>query len=250
MPLESGSTIAELDESWPLGTDLVLEGDNHVRLTKAVLKAQFPGVDGDGFKIAIISTEDELNYLQGLSSNAQVQIDANFAAATLAQADATLALDGLLLKADITYVDDGLLLKADLTGAAFTGAIGSELDITAFLGGGVGVEISMSELRDNRATKRTSGVTGTGGWDYDPDTNIQTEWGNAVMLGGNPSTPVNFANAFADTSYTVQVSVDMGSLAVEQGPGYSSLTASGFSVRGSWDSGTFNVRWMVKGLRA
>ena len=76
MPIETGNTIADLDESYPLGDDPTSEGDNHLRLIKAVLKAQFPGVDGDGYKEAIIATEQELNWLSGLTDNVQVQLDA------------------------------------------------------------------------------------------------------------------------------------------------------------------------------
>lgn len=75
MPIESGNTIADLDGSYPLGDDPTSEGDNHLRLIKAVLKAQFPGVDGDGYKETIIATEQELNWLSGLTNNVQVQLD-------------------------------------------------------------------------------------------------------------------------------------------------------------------------------
>lgn len=75
MPLESSTTIAGLDDSWPLNSDQVLEGDNHIRLLKAVLKAQFPGVGGEGFATPITATEAEINYLVGLTGNVQGQID-------------------------------------------------------------------------------------------------------------------------------------------------------------------------------
>ena len=75
MPLESATTIEELDSSWPLSGDPVNQGDDHLRLLKSVLELQFPGVDGGGFKIAIIATEDEINYLVGARSNIQDQID-------------------------------------------------------------------------------------------------------------------------------------------------------------------------------
>lgn len=75
MPIETGTTIAELDEQWPLSGDAILEGDNHIRLVKAVLKAQFPGALGDGFDTPITATEAEINYLTGLTGNVQQQID-------------------------------------------------------------------------------------------------------------------------------------------------------------------------------
>lgn len=63
MPLENASTIAQLDSTWPLGLDSSSRGDDHLRLLKAVLKAQFPGADGQGFSKPITVTEDELNAL-------------------------------------------------------------------------------------------------------------------------------------------------------------------------------------------
>lgn len=63
MPLENASTISQLDSTWPLGLDSSSRGDDHLRLLKAVLKAQFPGVDGKGYSKPITVTEDELNAL-------------------------------------------------------------------------------------------------------------------------------------------------------------------------------------------
>lgn len=63
MPLENASTIAQLDSTWPLGLDSSSRGDDHLRLLKAVLKAQFPGADGHGYSKPITVTEDELNAL-------------------------------------------------------------------------------------------------------------------------------------------------------------------------------------------
>lgn len=76
MPIETGTTISELDNTWPLGGDPILEGDDHLRLIKRILKLQFPGEAGDGFAAAITATEAEINYLGGAESNIQNQIDA------------------------------------------------------------------------------------------------------------------------------------------------------------------------------
>ena len=63
MPLENASTISELDSTWPLGLDSSSRGDDHLRLLKAVLKAQFPGSGGQGFSKPITVSEDDLNAL-------------------------------------------------------------------------------------------------------------------------------------------------------------------------------------------
>ena len=38
MGLETGNTINDLNENWPLGTDPKSQGDDHIRLIKSVLK--------------------------------------------------------------------------------------------------------------------------------------------------------------------------------------------------------------------
>jgi len=74
MPIEAGTVISELDASWPLSGDPIVEGDNHLRLIKSVLQTQFPGAGG-GFNIPIIATEDEINHLEGVTGNIQDQLD-------------------------------------------------------------------------------------------------------------------------------------------------------------------------------
>jgi len=63
MGLETGTTISQLDATWPLGGDQKSQGDNHVRLIKSVLKTQFPGAGGLGLNVPIIATESDLNAL-------------------------------------------------------------------------------------------------------------------------------------------------------------------------------------------
>lgn len=75
MPLESGTTIAELDALNPTGLDNISQGDDHLRLIKNVLKQQFPGEAGQGFAIPITATETEINFLENMRSNVQDQID-------------------------------------------------------------------------------------------------------------------------------------------------------------------------------
>jgi hypothetical protein len=75
MGLETGTTIANLDSTFPTAGDPRSEGDDHLRLIKSVLKSQFPGVGGNGFAVPITAKETELNFLSGLTSNAQAQFD-------------------------------------------------------------------------------------------------------------------------------------------------------------------------------
>lgn len=74
MGLESSTTISGLNASWPLGSDPRNQIDEHFRLIKGVLKAQFPG-SGGGFSIPITALEAEINFLSGVSSNIQTQLN-------------------------------------------------------------------------------------------------------------------------------------------------------------------------------
>lgn len=76
MGLETASFIDGLNSTWPLGTDSATKGDDHFRLIKSVLKATFPGVNGNGFSKQITATEDELNYLSGLNGNIMTKLSA------------------------------------------------------------------------------------------------------------------------------------------------------------------------------
>ncbi len=75
MGLETGSTIASFITSNPTSSDPVNQGDDHLRLIKSVLQAQFPGSGGLGYATAIAATETELNYVHGVTSNIQTQIN-------------------------------------------------------------------------------------------------------------------------------------------------------------------------------
>jgi hypothetical protein len=68
MGLETGSTISSFITSNPTSSDPVNQGDDHLRLIKSVLRAQFPGVGGLGYATAITTTEAELNALHGLTN--------------------------------------------------------------------------------------------------------------------------------------------------------------------------------------
>ena len=79
MPVEVATTIAQIDKTLPLGCDTIKEGDDHNRLVKSVLKDQCPGVGGNGFAIPINATEAEINFLVGVTSLVQAQLDTHTA---------------------------------------------------------------------------------------------------------------------------------------------------------------------------
>ena len=79
MTIETATYISQLDATYPASGDQKMEGDNHIRLLKSTIKATFPNVSG-----SVTSTHTELNYVAGVTSAIQTQIDAKASTASLA----------------------------------------------------------------------------------------------------------------------------------------------------------------------
>jgi len=73
MTVESASTIAQLDATLPRGSDPRSEGDNHMRLIKAMLKTQFTS-GGPGLDAPVTVTAQELNSLAGVTGNIEERL--------------------------------------------------------------------------------------------------------------------------------------------------------------------------------
>jgi len=69
--------LDDLNSSNPAAGDNVSEGDDHIRGIKNVLKLTFPNVDA-----AVNATPTELNYVDGVTSAIQTQLDAKVSNAT------------------------------------------------------------------------------------------------------------------------------------------------------------------------
>lgn len=113
MPVERVKTISQLQETYPFASDPWSEGDDHIRNNKYCLKKQFPGKNGQGFDKAITSTEDELNFSEGLTGNIQEQFDElpnEFVAS-----DGDASIDGTL------SVQDTLSIGLDTSGDRLSG---------------------------------------------------------------------------------------------------------------------------------
>lgn len=72
MGLETGTYIEDLRADWPISTDTVSEGDDHLNLIKKVLKNQFPSLGAASVDVSAPT----LNYSAGLTGNIQDQLDA------------------------------------------------------------------------------------------------------------------------------------------------------------------------------
>lgn len=71
MGLETGTYISDLNSANPTSSDPKSQGDDHIRLIKSTVKASFTGVTG-----AVTATHTELNYMVGVTSAVQTQINA------------------------------------------------------------------------------------------------------------------------------------------------------------------------------
>lgn len=63
MGLETATNISTLNSLWPLDSDAIGAGDDHIRMLKSVLKATFPGAAGAGFSTPITVDESQMNLL-------------------------------------------------------------------------------------------------------------------------------------------------------------------------------------------
>lgn len=72
MTVESASYISQLDATLPTAGDPKSEGDNQLRLIKSVLKTQFPNFG----TAAMTASHTELNYMVGVTSAVQTQLNA------------------------------------------------------------------------------------------------------------------------------------------------------------------------------
>lgn len=139
MSLETGTFISDLVATNPTSSDPKAEGDDHIRLLKSTIKATFPNVSG-----AVTPTHTELNYVDGVTSSIQTQLDGKATSAQGAKADtAVQSVNGktgtsvTLVKGDVglgnvdntsdlnkpisTATQSALDLKANINSPALTG---------------------------------------------------------------------------------------------------------------------------------
>jgi hypothetical protein len=71
MGLESATYISQLNAANPVSSDDRSQGDDHFRLLKSTIQTTFPAITG-----AVTPTHAELNYVDGVTSAIQTQLDA------------------------------------------------------------------------------------------------------------------------------------------------------------------------------
>ncbi len=71
MAVDTAQYVGLIDESVPESDEFVAEGDDQIRATKKAIRQSFPNVTG-----AVLATHTELNYVDGVTSPIQTQLDA------------------------------------------------------------------------------------------------------------------------------------------------------------------------------
>lgn len=88
MTIETATLISDLNASYPAYNDKKSEGDDHIRLIKSTIKATFPSING-----TVTASDEELNFVDGVTSNIQTQINtinANLATTLFPSVNATV----------------------------------------------------------------------------------------------------------------------------------------------------------------
>jgi len=129
MGLETGTYISQLVATNPLATDPISQGDDHLRLIKAVLKNQFSGLSGttavtaDGAEMNLLdgctATTAELNYLDITTLGTSADSKALTQASSVVTIGATSG-DQILNIASHDLVDGGLKLAGTLVTSSAT----------------------------------------------------------------------------------------------------------------------------------
>ncbi len=125
MGLESASYISQLQPLNPDGADDINQGDNHIRLVKSVLQTQFPNFTA----AAVTATVAELNYVDGVTSAIQTQIDAKapIASPSLTGTPLTVTPSGSTPTqiANVSYVDTKVATVSTITDLVNTSVTGT-----------------------------------------------------------------------------------------------------------------------------
>lgn len=221
MTVESATYISQLDQSLPDPNGPKSEGDDHLRLVKAVLKAQFPNFGTN----AITVTAAEVNYLGGVTSGIQTQI--NGKGAITGQAwTGTHDFTGATITVPTATAGDSSTKPAStafVAGVAFSSALpGQTGNANKFTStDGTSASWAYPELKPQRISTNTTAVPGVHYiFEASCKLTLPTSWADRDAIA--------FSNA---SGGLITGAVDFGSTKLQgQSPGlmdFNTLTASG-----------------------
>jgi hypothetical protein len=194
MPLESATTISSLDSSWPLGGDPANQGDDHLRLIKAVLKAQFPGAGAAGFNTPINATEAELNALVGYNTASSIETRFTTLEASVTALQAALnAPAGTKMLFPQAAAPTGWTQDVSL----------NDYMLRVVNTAGAGTGGSDSPILNSKVASHThtfSATTGTGGGSHSHTVSINMYQACAASSGCYGGGPIGSCNGFCSTT--------------------------------------------------
>ncbi len=120
MSLESATYISDLVATNPTSGDAKNQGDDHLRLLKSTVKATFPNVSG-----AVTPTHTELNFVDGVTSAIQTQIDTKAPSISPSFTTPALGTPSSGVMTNVTGTAAGLTAGNVTTNANLTGHITS-----------------------------------------------------------------------------------------------------------------------------
>ena len=182
----------------PAAGDDVSEGDDHIRGIKNVLKTTFPSIDG-----AITATDTELNYVDGVTSAIQTQIDSKTTNAThsgeVTGATALTIADNVVDEANLKVSNaptNGQYLQAQ--SAAGGGLTWAAVDALPSQTGNAGKYLTTDASDASWATLDTDANTTTKGL-YEHEHTIDADYsitsGNNAMSAG----PITISSGYSVT---------------------------------------------------
>ena len=299
MALETATTINQLNPLYPVATDGLAQADDHMRLIKSTLKNTFPNITGaitatqaeinkmdgvtattaelnkvDGFTGTVTDlnyakdlratgvTSTEFDYLDGVSSNIQTQLNSKQptitgAATTIDGANLTanralvsngsgkVAVSSLITSTELDYlngVSSNIQTQLNAKQATITGAAstGTSSNLTA----------NRAMITDSSGKMSISAVTSTElGYLDGVSSNIQTQLNNISVY------PLDIRVLTSGTSYTIpagakailiRASGGGGGGSVHANPGTSGLGLQSITLGG--DGGTTTVSNSTLGI--
>lgn len=190
MGLESATYLTDLVNTNPVSSDAKSQGDDHIRLIKAVLLSSFPGIAG-----AMTASHTELNILDGATlSTAELNILDGVTAST---AELNILDGATLTTTELNYVDGvtsaiqtQLDLKAPLDSPALTGTptaptastgtSTTQLATTAFVAA-TAFSSSLPALTGNQEKFLKVNSAGDAQWSTIMDTSVMTPFAGTAF---------------------------------------------------------------------
>jgi hypothetical protein len=156
-PASTTVYIDDLDATYPTGTDVKSEGDNHFRLIKRVLLNTFPSVDAP-----VTATASELNILDGATlSTAELNI---LDGVTASAAELNI-LDGVTATASELNLLAGRTSLGATSGTAKATTSGTSVEYTGLPAGLTRITLSMYGVSTNGASGMLVQLGDSGGYE-------------------------------------------------------------------------------------